>query len=47
MNDATSHPAINTVLSEWKQGLKSLLGKKLVGLYLSGSLAYEDFSGQK
>jgi len=43
MNDATPYPVINTVLSEWKQGLKSLLGKKIVGLYLCGSLAYGDF----
>lgn len=43
MNDPTSYPVINTVLSEWAQGLKHLLGKKIVGLYLSGSLAYGDF----
>ncbi len=43
MNDVTSYPAINTVLAEWAEGLKRLLGKKIVGLYLSGSLAYGDF----
>ena len=43
MNDVTPYPAINTVLTEWVEGLKSLLGKNLVGLYLSGSLAYGDF----
>ena len=43
MNDVTSYPAINTVLAEWAEGLKRLLGKKIVGLYLSGSLTYGDF----
>jgi len=43
MNDVTPYPAINTVLSEWAEGVKRLLGKKIVGLYLSGSLAYGDF----
>ena len=43
MKDATPYPAINTFLSEWVDGVKRLLGGKLVGLYLSGSLAYGDF----
>ena len=43
MNDVTPYSAINTVLTEWVEGLKRLLGKKIVGLYLSGSLAYGDF----
>jgi len=43
MNEVTPYPAINTVLTEWADGLKDLLGKKIVGLYLSGSLAYGDF----
>jgi len=43
MNEATPYPAINTVLTEWAEGLKRLLGKQVVGLYLSGSLAYGDF----
>jgi predicted nucleotidyltransferase len=43
MNEVTPYPAINTVLTEWADGLKHLLGKKIVGLYLSGSLAYGDF----
>jgi hypothetical protein len=43
MNDVTPYPAINTVLTEWAEGLKRLLGEKTVGLYLSGSLAYGDF----
>ena len=43
MKDVTPYPAINTMLSEWVEGLKPLLGKNIVGLYLSGSLAYGDF----
>jgi Domain of unknown function (DUF4111) len=43
MKDATPYPAINTVIREWAEGVKRLLGKKIVGLYLSGSLAYGDF----
>jgi hypothetical protein len=43
MKDVTPYPAINTILSEWVDGLKHLLGEKIIGLYLSGSLAYGDF----
>ena len=43
MKDATAYPAINTMLTEWVEGVKRLLGKNIVGLYLSGSLAYGDF----
>ena len=43
MNEVTPHSAINTVLAEWAEGLQHILGKKIVGLYLSGSLAYGDF----
>jgi len=43
MKDATPYPAINAVLSDWTEGVKRLLGKRIVGLYLSGSLAYGDF----
>jgi Nucleotidyltransferase domain len=43
MNDVTPYPAINSVLTEWADGLKRLLSNKIVGLYLSGSLAYGDF----
>src|SRR5215472_17466327 len=43
MSEITPYPTINTVLTEWAEGLKRLLGKKIVGLYLSGSLAYGDF----
>jgi hypothetical protein len=47
MNEVTPYPAINTVLTEWADGLKRLLGKKIVGLYLSGSLAYGDFVAER
>ena len=43
MKDVTSYPAINAMLTELAEGLKRWLGEKLVGLYLSGSLAYGDF----
>jgi len=43
MKDATPYPAINIMLTEWVEGVKRLLGKNIVGLYLSGSLAYGDF----
>jgi hypothetical protein len=43
MKDVTAYPAINTILTEWVDGLRRLLGKNVVGLYLSGSLAYGDF----
>jgi hypothetical protein len=47
MKDVTPYPAINTVLTEWAEGLQRLLGKKIVGLYLSGSLAYGDFARER
>ena len=47
MKDLTPYPAINTVLTEWAEGLRRLLGKKIVGLYLSGSLAYGDFEQER
>ena len=47
MNDVTPYPVINTVLTEWADGLKCLLGNKIVGLYLSGSLAYGDFVSER
>ena len=43
MDNVTPYPAINSALAEWVEGLTRLLGKKIVGLYLSGSLAYGDF----
>jgi hypothetical protein len=43
MKDVTPYPAINALLGDWVEGVRRLLGKKIVGLYLSGSLAYGDF----
>ena len=44
MKDATPFPAINTMLTEWVEGLQRSLGKNnIVGPYLSGSLACGDF----
>jgi hypothetical protein len=43
MYSVTPYPAINTVLTEWADGLKRSLGDNIVGLYLSGSLSYGDF----
>ena len=43
MKDVTPYTAINAVLTNWAEGLKRLLGKKIVGLYLTGSLANGDF----
>lgn len=43
MKDVTPHATVNAVLTEWTEGVKRLLGQKIVGLYLSGSLAYGDF----
>ena len=42
----TSYPDVNAVLQELRAGLRSLLGKKLAGLYLYGSLAAGDFDPQ-
>lgn len=47
MKDPTPYPAINTVLREWAEQLDRLLGTNVVGLYLSGSLAYGDFVPQR
>jgi predicted nucleotidyltransferase len=43
MHNMTRYPAINVLRCEWAEGVKRLLGKKIVGLYLSGSLVYGDF----
>jgi hypothetical protein len=43
MKDPTPYPAINGVLRAWAEGVRRSLGEKVVGLYLSGSLAYGDF----
>ncbi len=40
----TSYPDINNVLLFISSGIKNILGKKLIGLYLFGSLTYGDFN---
>src|SRR4051812_45976805 len=39
----TSHPNINTLLTELVSEMEKVLGEKLVGLYLYGSLVTGDF----
>jgi hypothetical protein len=39
----TPYGVINTLLADWVQGVKHILGNKVIGLYLTGSLAYGDF----
>lgn len=39
----TPHDDINKVLEQLKEGLVHILGKNLIGIYLSGSLTYGDF----
>jgi len=43
LDDVTPYPAINALLVEWVEGVRHLLGDKVVGLYLTGSLTYGDF----
>jgi len=42
----TPYPEINAVLQEFQEGLRAVLGERLVGLYLYGSLAGGDFDLQ-
>src|SRR5215468_10360750 len=39
----TPYQDINSLLADWTEKAKNILGEKVVGLYLSGSLAYGDF----
>jgi hypothetical protein len=39
----TPYQRINVLLAEWVDGVKRILGEKVIGLYLTGSLAYGDF----
>ena len=39
----TAFSDINALLAKWVQGLVRILGDKVIGGYLSGSLAYGDF----
>jgi hypothetical protein len=34
---------VNPLLAEWVRGVKHILGDQVIGLYLTGSLAYGDF----
>lgn len=36
-------PTLPSILSEWVDGLQRLVGEKVLGLYLAGSLSYGDF----
>src|SRR5437899_12936465 len=40
---ATSYPDINSVLDDLLSRIQSILGKKLIGIYLYGSLVSGDF----
>jgi len=40
----TKHKDVNQILHLLKTGLINILGKNLVGLYLTGSLTYGDFN---
>ena len=39
----TPHSDINDLLSFWLEGVKTALGDKVIGAYLTGSLTYGDF----
>jgi hypothetical protein len=41
--DLTPYPDVNHVIGLFAEGLREVLGEKLVGLYLIGSLTYGDF----
>jgi hypothetical protein len=43
LENLTPYRDINTLLREWVDGVKRLLGDKVIGLYLAGSLSYGDF----
>lgn len=43
ISSLTPYPSVNTLLEEWVIGVRRVLGEKVVGLYLTGSLAYGDF----
>lgn len=43
----TPYPEINAVLSQLFAGVRSVLGRRLVGLYLGGSLAAGDFNPRR
>ncbi|MEP7294100.1 MAG: aminoglycoside adenylyltransferase domain-containing protein, partial [Chloroflexota bacterium] len=43
-NNSTPYQDINEVLDSLTRGIERILGEKLVGLYLTGSLSYGDFN---
>jgi hypothetical protein len=44
---ATPYPQINAILQELLSGVRAILGRRLVGLYLEGSLGIGDFDRDK
>jgi hypothetical protein len=44
---ATPYPQINAVLQELLSGVRAILGRRLVGMYLDGSLGIGDFDPDK
>jgi hypothetical protein len=38
---------IDALLAEWVRGVKHILGDQVIGLYLTGSLAYGDFAPER
>lgn len=43
----TKHQDVNELLRLLEQGVLSIFGKNLVGLYLTGSLSYDDFNPER
>jgi hypothetical protein len=43
LSNVTAYGSINGLLAEWVRGTKHILGDDVIGLYLTGSLAYGDF----
>lgn len=43
VDSPTAHPEVNVVLRELLPGMRAILGDRLVGMYLTGSLAAGDF----
>ena len=43
LRNLTAYGDINALLADWVRGMKHILGDKVIGLYLAGSLACGDF----
>ncbi|MGO9274063.1 MAG: aminoglycoside adenylyltransferase domain-containing protein [Terriglobia bacterium] len=43
LRNFTAYGNISALLAEWVRGVRHILGDKVIGLYLAGSLAYGDF----